>query len=91
MNTHLVTLLVAAGTLSACATAPNWESRFGDANRQTLAQQVLDPNAPSRPAAPPRTDGKATSGAMKGYADSFGYSVKEARQTEITLAAPAAK
>ena len=90
MNTHLVTFLMAAGSLSACATAPNWESRFGEATRQTFAQQVLDPAAPSRPAAPPRTDGKATSGAMKGYADSFGYAVKEARQAEITLA-PTAK
>jgi len=91
MNTHFSTILVAASTLCACATAPNWESRFGDAARLDFAQQVIDPNAAIRPAPPLRTDGKAASGAMKGYADSFGYSVKEVRQTEITLTAPAAQ
>jgi len=91
MNMHFVKLLVAAGALSACATAPNWESRFGDAARLDFAQQVIDPNAPFRPTPPMRTDGKAASGAMKGYADSFGYSVKEVRHTEITLTSPAAK
>jgi len=90
-HTHFVKLLVAAGTLSACATAPNWESRFGDAARLNFAQQVIDPNAGMRPATPMQTDGKAAGGAMKGYADSFGYSVKETKQTEITITSPAAK
>lgn len=87
MNVHLATRLVVASLVTACAqTAPNWESRFGDAARQAAAQQVIDPNASSRNTGPMRTDGKATSGAMKGYADSFGYAVKEVKQPEITLA-----
>jgi hypothetical protein len=91
MNVHTVTLLIAAGALTACAqTAPNWESRFGDSVRQSIALQVIDPNAPSRNTGPMRTDGKAASGAMKGYADSFGYAVKE-KQPEITLAPAASR
>jgi len=81
-----VAVAVAAAALSACAqTAPNWESRFGDAARQAVASQVIDPAAPSRNLGLARTDGKAASGAMKGYADSFGYAVKEAKQPEIAI------
>jgi len=86
MNMRIALLPVAAAALAACAqVAPNWESRFGDAVRQAAAQQVIDPNAPSRNTALARTDGKAVSGAVKAYADSFGYAVKEAKQQEITL------
>jgi len=86
MNTQVAIRLLAIAALSACAqTSPNWDSRFGQATRQAKALQVIDPSAPSRNTGPMRTDGKATSGAMKGYADSFGYAVKEAKQTEITL------
>jgi hypothetical protein len=83
ISTSMAVLAVA--TLGACAqTAPNWESRFGDAARQATALQVIDPAAPSRQVGALRTDGKAASGTMRAYADSFGYAVKEAKP-EITI------
>ena len=87
MNTSTSMLVLGAAMLSACAqTAPSWESRFGDATRQAAALRVIDPDAPSRSRGPMRTDGKAVSGAMTGYAQSFGYAVKEAKQPEISIA-----
>ncbi|HEX6705497.1 MAG TPA: hypothetical protein VF169_12115 [Albitalea sp.] len=75
--------------LAACAEiAPNWEANFGQATRQAAAQQVIDPAAPSRNRGPMRADGKAATGSMKAYADSYGYSVKEAKQPEIAIVPP---
>ena len=86
MKLRIAMLPVAAAALSACAqTAPNWDARFGDAVRQAAALQVIDPNAPTRNTGTTRLDGKAASGTIKAYADSFGYAVKEAKQPEITL------
>lgn len=88
MKQHIALPLLSsvAALLGACAqTSPNWDAHFGDAARQAAAQQVIDPNAPSRQTAPGRTDGKATAGAMKAYADSYGYAVKEAKQPEIAI------
>ena len=85
MKFRTLLLTAAAALASGCAeTSPNWESRFGDAARQAAALQVIDPAASSRTAAL-RTDGKATSGSLKAYADSFGYAVKEAKQPEIAI------
>ena len=66
--------------LSGCAaTAPDWESRFGDASRQLRAAQVHDLNASSRNSASGLTDGKSVAGSQNAYADSFGYAVKEGK------------
>jgi len=86
MQRHESVFALSALLLAACAEiAPNWEANFGHATRQAAAQQVLDPAAPSRNRAAMRTDGKAASGSMKGYADSYGYAVKEAKQPEIAI------
>jgi len=86
MKFPITVLSMSAVLLGACAqTAPNWDSTFGDAARQAVASQVLDPAAPGRKAGTMMVDGKAASGAMKAYADSFGYAVKEAKQQEIAI------
>ena len=82
----LPALCLVAAVLSGCvATAPEWDSRFGDAARQARAAQVIDPDAPRRNVAPPVIDGKATAGAQTGYSASYGYAVKEARQPPLTV------
>jgi hypothetical protein len=79
MKTVFFVIAVAAPWIAGCAaTAPQWESRFGDAARQAVAAQVLDPNAPSRNTGLAAIDGKAVAGAQKAYATSYGYAVKEA-------------
>jgi len=75
-------LLSQAGCTS---TAPGWESRFGDATRQAGAAQIIDLNAPSRRADAQGTDGKAVAGAMKAYAESYGYAVKEATTPAVSI------
>ena len=91
MNTSTSMLILGTVVLGACAqTSPGWDSRFGDATRQAVSLQVIDPDAPSRSRGPMRTDGKAVSGVMTGYAQSFGYAVKEAKQPEISIAPAAA-
>jgi hypothetical protein len=78
--------------LSGCAaTAPDWEGSFGDAARQLRAAQVIDPAAPSRNTGPALTDGKATAGAQKAYADSYGYAVKETAQPPLTISTTGGK
>jgi hypothetical protein len=72
--------------LAGCAqTSPQWESTFGDASRQLRATQVIDPAAPSRQAQLAGVDGKAAAGAMKSYAESYGYAVKEAKQPSVSI------
>jgi hypothetical protein len=90
MKFQTALLALVAATLMACAqTTPQWESRFGDATRQLGAQQVLDPAAPSRNTALTRTDGKASSGAIKRYVDSFGHAVKDStKQPEMVIHVP---
>jgi hypothetical protein len=79
-------LLAAMSGLAGCvATAPDYESRFGDAARQTRAAQVIDPQAPMRNTDAPVIDGKATAGVVRAYADTYGYGVKEPRQPALTL------
>jgi hypothetical protein len=79
-------LIATAGLLAGCAqTSPQWESTFGDASRQLRAGQVLDPSAPSRQAQVTGVDGKAAAGAMKAYAESYGYAVKEAKQPALSV------
>jgi len=72
--------------LAGCAaTAPQWESRFGDAARQARATQVIDPAASSRNITGPVIDSKATAGAQTNYATSYGYAIKEVKPPAITL------
>jgi hypothetical protein len=80
--------LCCAACLAGCShTTADWEARFGDASRQMRAAQVIDPAAPGRTAAPSGIDGKAAAGAMKAYAESYGYAVKEAKQPAVSITA----
>jgi type IV pilus biogenesis protein CpaD/CtpE len=79
-------ILIAVAALAGCAqTSPQWESSFGDASRQLRAAQVIDPAAPNRNRQVAGTDGKAAAGAMKAYAESYGYAVKEAKQPAVSV------
>jgi hypothetical protein len=79
-------LIAIVGALTGCAqTSPQWESTFGDASRQLRAGQVIDPAAPNRQAQLTGVDGKAAAGAMKAYAESYGYAVKEAKQPALSV------
>ena len=66
--------LVAAALLSGCAatTTPAYDRQFGDASRALMAQQVLDPGAPSRHAAKgSKVDGRLTREAGVRLVDSY--------------------
>jgi hypothetical protein len=68
-----VAMAACALSLSGCAsTAPEWESRFGDATRQLKAQQLIDPAAQSRNAVTqPATDGRVVREGVARYLESF--------------------
>jgi len=92
MKTTLAILAALAPWIGGCtSTAPHWERNFGDAARQARAAQVIDAQAPSRNTKAGATDGKAVAGAMKGYADSYGYAVKEAKPPTLSLGSTGAK
>lgn len=74
-----------AGLASCALTAPEWESRFGDASRQARALQVIDPDAPNRQRGGELADGKAVAGAQKAYSKSYGYAVEEPRQPALPV------
>lgn len=83
----LVPTVIAAAACTACtATTPQWDRQFGDSVVQLRAAQVSVPSAPARAASAPMADGKAVAGAMKNYAESYGYAVK-AQPQGITLTA----
>lgn len=85
-------ILIAAAVLSGCAqTSPQWDSTFGDATRQLRASQVVDPSAPGRQSQVAGVDGKAAAGAMKSYAESYGYAVKEAKQPAVSISSTGAR
>jgi hypothetical protein len=69
------TLLVCGAiALVGCATSgsPEWDARFGESNRALTAQQVLDPNAPTRNAQNTvRNDGRTTREAIDRQAESY--------------------
>lgn len=79
MRTFATAAVVLAALLGCAQTSPDWDQRFGDAARQARAAQTSDPNAPTRNTTITGVDGKAAAGAMKAYADSYGYAVKESR------------
>ena len=86
MNTPRVIFALLVVGLAGCVnTTPNWERSFGDASRQTRAQQVIDPDAPSRNTGAPLADGKAVAGAQKAYAKSYGYAVEEPKQSALPV------
>ena len=86
MNPKPVALCLSCVVLAGCvATAPEWDSRFGDATRQARALQVIDTAAPTRNVTGPVIDSKATAGAQTGYATSYGYAIKEVKPPAITL------
>lgn len=80
MNKNHRPLAAAAGAAafvalltSGCAdVSPNWDSTFGDASRQLRAQQLIDPNAPTRNrGVVPAGDAHSTQAATDQYIDSF--------------------
>jgi len=86
MTPKPVALSLLCASLAGCAlTAPEWESRFGDAARQARAAQVIDPAASRRNTTGPVIDSKATAGAQTNYATSYGYAIKEVKPPAITL------
>jgi len=70
-------LIGAAGCLLAlggCAASasPEWDAQFGDHVRILNAQQLIDPDAPTRNAQTnPRTDGRTTREAMDRHVESY--------------------
>ena len=80
-------LSISALSLAGCAAtgSPQWDSTFGDATRQAVAAQVIDPDAPGRKRALAGIDGKAAAGATKAYAESYGYAVKEPKQSTLAI------
>jgi hypothetical protein len=85
MKTVLSTAACAACLCGCANTAPAWESTFSDASRNLRAAQVIDPDAPGRTTAARGVDGKAAAGAMKAYAESYGYAVKETKQPAVSI------
>lgn len=64
----LASLACLAGCTSA---APHYEAHFGEAVRQTLQAQVLDPQAAEKAEQAQGVDGVAAREAMQRYRDSF--------------------
>jgi type IV pilus biogenesis protein CpaD/CtpE len=65
-------LLALAATLAGCAsTTPQWDSRFGDSVRASLAAQVADPAAARNPNPVAGIDARAASAAQTRYERSF--------------------
>lgn len=70
MRALLLTLLVAAA--SGCSTSPTLvDENFGQAVLRARAQQVVDPDAPSRRREPLGIDGQAAKAAVDRYEKSF--------------------
>ena len=73
-------LIVAAvalpAVLSGCtifaSASPDWDARFGDSNRVMQAQQLIDPQAPTRNGQTvPATDGRNVRDAMDRHGESY--------------------
>jgi hypothetical protein len=63
-----------AMNLAGCAAtaSPGWDARFGESNRALVAQQVLDPAAPTRNAqTSPRADGRSVREATQQHAETL--------------------
>ena len=63
--------LLALGGCAATA-SPDWDARFGDSVRILKAQQLIEPDAPTRNAqAVPPTDGRTAREAMDRHVESY--------------------
>lgn len=70
---HLAVSIVPSLLLAACShtSTPQYEQRFGQASRQALAQQVLDPQAGARRVPAHGLDGASARAVMERYRASF--------------------
>ncbi len=71
-NENIAALLMLTGAaLGGCApTTPNWDQRFGEAQRMMMAQQVLNPDAGMRDL-PASMDGSASRESVIRYRSTF--------------------
>jgi type IV pilus biogenesis protein CpaD/CtpE len=64
--------LLLTGLLGACAsTTPHYDAHFGEAVRQTLSAQVIDPRAGESPDPVTGMDGGSSREAIQRYRESF--------------------
>lgn len=73
-NSNLIGAAVCLLALGGCAAtaSPDWDARFGDSMRTLKAQQLIDPEAPTRNAQTiPSTDGRTTHEAMDRHVESY--------------------
>lgn len=70
---HPAVFIVLSVLLAACShtSTPQFEQRFGQASRQALAQQVLDPQAGARRVPAHGLDGASARAVMDRYRASF--------------------
>lgn len=85
MKTSLIlSAAVTALSLGGCmSTTPYWDSRFGEAVRNTTAQQIINPDASLNPDPVTGIDGKAAAGAMGEYHK--GFTAPEPEQSVFTI------
>lgn len=84
-------VLACCALLQGCAAtgSPDMDSRFGEATRQLNAQQLIDPNAPTRHAQRRvRSDGRTVHETIEVYIDSYATPPKS---NVITLSVGAGK
>jgi len=67
MKRILLTGLI-AGLLAACSTTPYLDRHFGEASRQALSRQVINPEAKD---GPQKTDGQTTNSVIDRYHKSY--------------------
>jgi hypothetical protein len=71
-NDRLLGVAACLLALAGCAsTTPQWDARFGEATRATLASQVADPAAARKPRAAVGIDGAAARATQQQYEASF--------------------
>jgi hypothetical protein len=77
MNVRLTTIAAAAFLTGCAGTSPYHDAQFGQSGRMLRAQQLIDPDAPSRNTSRGTTDGKNMAGVYKVFIERTGYLVKE--------------
>jgi hypothetical protein len=68
---HKLTCCAMLAVLTGCATAPNYDARFGDAVRQARSAMTVDPNASANRDPAAGIDGQAAREAIGRYQDSL--------------------
>jgi type IV pilus biogenesis protein CpaD/CtpE len=71
LQIRILAIAALALLLSACATTPQNDARFGQSLRATLASQVVDPAAVRNTRPVTGLDGRAAGGALTQYEHSF--------------------